>query len=78
MDALEILFLNLMVSKWTNFILEKKQLFEFQCLSLALEAPQVCFTHIMNTGQGLSFVCPPGSEVQPSFQNQEFSTSWEK
>lgn len=30
--ALGSLFLSLMVPKWTNFVLEKKQLFEFQSL----------------------------------------------
>lgn len=32
MGALGSLFLSLMVSKWTHFILERKQLFEFQSL----------------------------------------------
>lgn len=45
MDALEILFLNLMVSKWTNFILEKKQLFEFQSVLGFGGSSGVFYTH---------------------------------
>lgn len=56
--ALGCLFLSLMVPKWTNFILEKKQLFEFQSLLGFGGSSGVFCTHPEH-GTGAVLCVPP-------------------